>query len=93
MHGASIFSQISIKNHRLMKYVNIEIDPKRTVISLNTPEIHELLSGIPMIIKQINLFANRPGLHYSRIRQVLLDHTLHGNISISLGKWLYMGNR
>ena len=38
MHGASIFSQISIKNHRLMKYANFQIDSKRTVISLNAPE-------------------------------------------------------
>ena len=40
--------------------------------------------------RDINLFVHRPRLDHSRIRQVLLDHTLHGNISICSGKWLYL---
>ena len=40
-----MFSQISIKKHRLMKYVKIEIDPKRTVMRLNAPEYQERCKG------------------------------------------------
>ena len=43
-----------------------------------------------IIIEHINLFVHRQRLDHSRIQQVLLDHTLHGNISICLGKWLYL---
>ena len=61
-----------------------------------TPGLHALIMsklprGIPMIIKHINLFVHRPRLDNSQISQVLLDHKLHGNISICSGKWLYLG--
>ena len=49
-----------------------------------------LVSGLPVIIKHINLFVHRPRLDLARIchRKVLLDQTLDGNTSICLGKWL-----
>ena len=44
-----------------------------------------------MIIKHINHSLHKPRSNHSQISEALLDHTLHGNGSIFLGKILYLG--
>ena len=64
-----------------------------------TPGLHTLIvqkhprpnQWTSAITKHINIYLYRPRLDLTRIPDVSPDHALHGNISICLGKWLYLG--
>ena len=63
----------------------VQIDENKKTLTVNGT-VYDLTSDLYALIMLQHI-------EYSRIRQVLLDHTLHGNISICLGKWLYLGKR
>ena len=64
-----------------------KLTPGLFVLTTNKQtNIRELVSGKPMVIKYINHSLHRPRLNHSRIWQVLLDHTLHGNGERIAGK-------